>query len=230
MGLSRAKLGSMSNPPRIWLDYRPIRIGWVVDEPSIAVLGTAAEFNTCLWGGRYNPIIPCREPQLAPALVKLFNVDVLVPVHVTKSTTSFIDGYPHLRLSSILHGGPFDDRHCAFVDVRHAVSRASRMAGFSRGKFYRPIWTDADPLAPLLPLIFGRYPSPPSIKIDYARGVRSELEIVDFPLGASTSLAPELHEHKSCTPLSFTGFDLTVRHEISFARARCRLRRCYELR
>ena len=183
----------MSNPPRIRLDYRPIRIGWVVDEPSIAVLGTAAEFNTCLWGGRYNPIIPCREAQLALALVKLFNVDVLVPVHATESTASFIDRYPHLHLSSILHGGPFHDRRCAFVDVRHAVSRASRMPGFSRGKFYRPIWTDADPLAPLLPLIFGRYPSPPSIEIDYVRGVRSELEIVDFPFGVSTSLAPELH-------------------------------------
>ena len=124
----------MSNPPRIWLDYRPIRIGWVVDEPSIAVLGTAAEFNTCLWGGRYNPIIPCREAQLALALVKLFNLDVLVPVHATKSTASFIDRYPHLRLSSILRGGLFHDRRCAFVDVRHAVSRASRMPGFSRGK------------------------------------------------------------------------------------------------
>jgi hypothetical protein len=32
----------------------------------------------------------------------------------------------------------------------------------------------------------------------------------DFPFGVSTSLAPELHEHESLTPLSFTGFDLTV--------------------
>ena len=76
-------------------------------------------------------------------------------------------------------------------------------------KFYHAIWTDADPLAPLFPLIFGRYPSPPSIEIDYAGGVRSELEIAAFPIDASTSLAPELLERESLTPLSFTGFGLT---------------------
>jgi hypothetical protein len=47
--------GSMSNPPRIWLDYRPVRIGWVVDDPSVAALAAAAHFNSCLWGGRFNP-------------------------------------------------------------------------------------------------------------------------------------------------------------------------------
>jgi hypothetical protein len=80
--------GSMSNPPRIWLDYRPLRIGWVVDDPTVAALGAAAQFNSCLWGGRFNPIIPCRDAQLAAALVKLFNVDVLVPVQPNEDATS----------------------------------------------------------------------------------------------------------------------------------------------
>src|SRR5580692_5392870 len=89
---------SMSNPPRIWLDYRPVRIGWVLDGPSIAALTAAAHFNSCLWGGRFNPIIPCRNAQLAAALVKLFNVDVLVPVQATEQTAAFISTWPHLRL------------------------------------------------------------------------------------------------------------------------------------
>jgi hypothetical protein len=53
---------AMPNPPRIWLDYRPVRIGWVVDEPDVATLAMAAGFNTCLWGGRFNPIIPAAIP------------------------------------------------------------------------------------------------------------------------------------------------------------------------
>ncbi len=206
----------MSNPPRIWLDYRPVRIGWVVDEPNVDALAAAAEFNTCLWGGRYNPIIPCRETQLATALVKLFNVDVLVPVNETESTAAFIRAYPHLHLG-VLHDGIFRDRYCAVVDIRHAAHRASRMPGFGRAQFIRPTWTGADPLAPLLPLLFGRYPDRPgAITIDYVRGIRSELEMPDRAIDVNTPLAPELHAHESLTPLSFTEFDLTVhRRDVS---------------
>jgi hypothetical protein len=32
----------MGNPPRIWLDYRPVRIGWVVEGADVEQLATAA--------------------------------------------------------------------------------------------------------------------------------------------------------------------------------------------
>jgi hypothetical protein len=160
--------GSMSNPPRIWLDYRPVRIGWVVDDPSVAALAAAAHFNSCLWGGRFNPIIPCRNAQLAAALVKLFNVDVLLPVQPTERTAALLGRWPHLCLN-IRGDSIFRDRHCAFVDIRHAVKRALRAPEFARDRFIRPTWTNSDPLAPLLSLTFGSYPDPDVITIDYAR-------------------------------------------------------------
>ena len=40
----------MSNPPRIWLTYRPVRIGWVVEGSNLSQLVTAASWSTCLWG------------------------------------------------------------------------------------------------------------------------------------------------------------------------------------
>jgi hypothetical protein len=204
--------GSMSNPPRIWLDYRPVRIGWVVDDPSVAALAAAAHFNSCLWGGRFNPIIPCRDAQLAAALVKLFNVDVLLPVQPTERTAALLGRWPHLRLN-IRGDSIFHHHHCAFVDIRHAVKRARRAPGFVHDRFIRPTWTDTDPLAPLFSLMFGRYPDPNVITIDYVRGIRSELELPDRAIDATDQLAPELLE--SVAPLLFTGFDLTVQRDRS---------------
>ena len=41
----------MANAPRIWLDYRPVRIGWVIADRDIAQLVTAAQWNTCCGAG-----------------------------------------------------------------------------------------------------------------------------------------------------------------------------------
>jgi hypothetical protein len=60
----------MGNAPRIWLDYRPVCIGWVADEAAVAQLRTAASWNTCLWGGRFNPIIPLHDHVLSEKLSK----------------------------------------------------------------------------------------------------------------------------------------------------------------
>jgi hypothetical protein len=58
--------------------------------------------------------------------------------------------------------------------------------------------------------MFGRYPSPAAIRIDYAAGIRSELEMSDLAIDASAPLASELNAHQSLTPLSFTQFDLAI--------------------
>ena len=55
----------MSNPPRIWLDYRPVRIGWVIPNQDVARLVTDATWNSCLWGGRHNYVIPAHDTALA---------------------------------------------------------------------------------------------------------------------------------------------------------------------
>jgi hypothetical protein len=68
----------MPSAPRIWLDYRPVRIGWVIADRDIARLATAATWSSCLWGGRFNPIIPIHDVTLADQLVKTFAVDILL--------------------------------------------------------------------------------------------------------------------------------------------------------
>src|SRR3972149_4265538 len=87
----------MSHPPRIWLDYRPVRIGWVIPNQDIAQLVTAAAWNVCLWGGRHNCIIPAHDAALADALVACFGVDVLLPVRSDEETRADLARFPHLH-------------------------------------------------------------------------------------------------------------------------------------
>jgi hypothetical protein len=88
----------MSNPPRISLIYRPVRIGWVVEDGSLSQLVTATSWSTCLWGGRFNPIIPMADAELANNLIATFGVDVLIPVIASEATSAFIAKYPHLHM------------------------------------------------------------------------------------------------------------------------------------
>ena len=81
----------MSNPPRIWLTYRPVRIGWVIEGGNVSQLVTAASWSTYLWGGCCNPIIPMDDAELANNLIARLGVDVLIPV-VASEGTSASDG------------------------------------------------------------------------------------------------------------------------------------------
>ena len=84
----------------------------------------AASWSTCLWGGRFNPIIPMDDADLANNLIRTFGVDVLIPVAASEATNAFVNKYPHLRMD-LWHAGIFQHGRCAFVDIRHAVRRAT---------------------------------------------------------------------------------------------------------
>jgi hypothetical protein len=191
-----------------------MRIGWVAADRNVAHLTTAASWNSCLWGGRFNPIIPMADHELADKLIRVFGVDVLLPIEATDEMTAFIASFPHLHYT---YWGTsiFDDKRCEFVDIRHAVKRAARQiaAGTRLGPVVRPAWDDADPLAPLFNLLLGRYPDPTATIIDYVRGIRSVLDMPDQTIADGEQLSPELLS--SIAPLALTGFDLSHRRERS---------------
>ena len=67
----------MSSTPQIWLTYRPIRIGWIVETGNVSQLLTALSWSTCLWGGRFTPIITIQDTELANDLIANFCLDAL---------------------------------------------------------------------------------------------------------------------------------------------------------
>ena len=203
----------MSNPPRIWLDYRPVRIGWVAEARDVAQLATAASWSTCLWGGLFNPIIPIEDRDFSDSLIRTFGVDVLIPVVTSNATKAFVDSYPHLHLA-MWGGGVFENGLSEFVDIRHAIRRAAGAgapAPLRLSAFVRPVWLPDDPMAAMFSVLFGRYPSPEDVTLDYVAGFRRSLAMPDRPIDRDAAIPAELC--RGITPLDFTAFDISSRRE-----------------
>ena len=64
-------------PINLRVRYRPIKIGWCVQENNLREYRKALRLTHTLWGGRFNPIIPLGDPELARMLVRTFRVDCL---------------------------------------------------------------------------------------------------------------------------------------------------------
>ena len=137
----------MQNPPRIWLNYRPVRIGWVVPDHDPAVLVTVAALSSCLWGGRFHPVIPMHDDaELSERLIEIFAVDVLIPVLNTDATRAFIERYPQLAMKR-WHDNIFNQRKSEFADIRHVLRRmTAQQDKQTESKLVLPTWEEADDL------------------------------------------------------------------------------------
>ena len=76
------------------IEYRTLRIGFCVRNGNIDDIVNASKLNTLLWGGVFNPIIPVGASDgLDHKLVKLFQVDMLLPIVETEEIRAFIEKY-----------------------------------------------------------------------------------------------------------------------------------------
>ena len=198
----------MNSPPRIWLDYRPVRIGWVISDRNIDHLATMATWNTCLWGGRYNCVIPAHDTELSERLVSCFAVDVLLQVQPNEAAKAFIERFPHLKLHR-WSDSIFREDDCEFADIRHALRR---VAAHQDEEFAKrsciPVWMAGDPLAALFAIKFGSYPATNADIADYKGGVKSALGTEDIQFSVNDELPLTLLEKVS--PLQLTGYDTSL--------------------
>jgi hypothetical protein len=118
----------------VTLKYRPLRIGWCVVAGDFAGFRSAARQSFTMWGGRYNPIIPVDNAELAEQLVTLYRVDMLIDISGTDATKAFVEAHRHLRnplhhplFYPRIHGA---NKSAAIVDLQHPIARAY-------GEYYR---------------------------------------------------------------------------------------------
>jgi hypothetical protein len=113
--------------PAVWLHYRPVRIGWVVTSGDLAEFQTAVRSSTCLWGGRYNAVVPTDDSNLARNVVRTFELDLLIPLRDTSATNRVIEAFPHLVPGMEGHAvfSAGEPRRCIHADVYHPVRRLS---------------------------------------------------------------------------------------------------------
>ena len=209
----------MSAAPHVWLQYRPIRVGWLLSQRSITQLATAATWSTALWGGRFNPVIPLHDAELSRNLVHTFGVDLLIPIEPDTETKQFKKDFPHLLTPAFWGEQVFERNQCNFLDIRHAVRRVaeqirSRVNASSSPKFIRPSWAVDDPLSTLLHILFGKYPDPAEVGIKYAASIDSRLKTEEVRIEPEAELIPDLLN--SLSPLDLTRLEVFLDREFSF--------------
>jgi len=171
---------------------------------------TAASWSACLWGGRFNPIIPIHDSALAEQLVKTFAVDLLIPIDPTDDTRAFMDRFPYLAHRPRWGEPIFKQRRCEFADIRHIVRRIRRhQDNQTKSGLILPTWDPTDELDPLFSVLFGRYPAPNDQIADYKGGIRGAYDVPEQNiLGV---VPPELLS--DIPPLVLTGYDMTRRRD-----------------
>ena len=92
-------------PINLQVRYRPVRIGWCVKEGDIEEYRKALRLTHTFWGGRFNPIIPLGDPELARRLVKIFRVDCLYCLSESAEGTALLAEFDYLC-------GPRSVRNC----------------------------------------------------------------------------------------------------------------------
>jgi hypothetical protein len=190
----------MPNASRVWLEYRPVRIGWVIADRDLANLTTGA----CLWGGSFNPIIPLYDLELAEQLVKSFAVDLLIPVRPTDATQAFVNRFVYLARGR-WREPIFEQRQCEFADIRHVVRRIHRRQdNRAKSASTLPTWDQGDWLDPLFSILFGRYPEPSDQVADYRGGILRAYDAPQLRQGSTRAFSSLLDEFLAGSMRSLT--------------------------
>lgn len=72
--------------------YRPVKIGFLVEQGEMEDILQAIKFNSYLQGGVYNPMIPLPDnSNFAKDLIELFNVDVIYPIRESEKSKKLLD-------------------------------------------------------------------------------------------------------------------------------------------
>jgi hypothetical protein len=196
---------------RIDIQYRPIRIGWVIRSTDIAALRTAARLSYSLWGGTFNPILFSDRPSEARAIARVFRVDTLVTIPAGNDTDvlelPYLRGplFPSEQVFAPNEGG---GSPASFLDIENALESLNVRRAPRRGQ--PPIivrWDENDPLADAFLIDFGGYPSANDCGIEYERLITEKLGSFKVEIGSGEPI-PTRASSLALSSLTRTGLQL----------------------
>lgn len=200
-------------PVSLRVSYRPLRIGWCVGSDSLDDLVKAVGLSHVFWGGRYNPIIPYANRELAEALIRAFNLDALYDISGTEDVENFIKEFPYIQWPD-LHKDLFIDtgsrREPTLLDVSHPAQHLFESHVDRREKpgidaaLYA--WDQADPLRFVLHATCGAYPSEADAGRDYAKLFQTAFAVTPIDIAADAPLPGDLF--RKLTPNYLTTVEL----------------------
>jgi hypothetical protein len=197
--------------------YRPVRIGFCIQQGSLDDLDRAIRLTHTFWGGRFNPLIPVSanrdENKLAKALTDVFQVDVLYPVSPGPAVDAFIARFPYLpwpKYERQLYIDSPGGKVASFIDVYHPLRNMfeehikDKPEPRVSSTLYE--WEQADPLRYVFLATFGAYPSREEIGKDYTDFFISNLKGKRVAIGGSDALPT--NSYKMLTPSALSEHDL----------------------
>jgi hypothetical protein len=200
-------------PVSLRVSYRPLRIGWCIEADSLDHFAKAVALSHVFWGGRFNPIIPCANRELAEAMIRAYSVDALYNVSGTEVVDSFIKGFPYLQWPDFrkdLFVDMGSRRQPTLLDVTHPAEQLFESHVDRREKpaidasLYA--WDHADPLGLVLYSTCGAYPSEADAGRDYAKLFEKAFAVAPTTIAADAPLPADLF-HKF-TPNYLTTVEL----------------------
>ena len=195
--------------PSIYLNYRPVRIGWLVGERNLEFVVKAARESTYLWGGKYNPIIPAYDIDEAHRLIRIFGVDALRPIGGdTSEIFRYYDDeleYPTPASTPQYHSKRYD-----LASVIHPLQKFCD-TDLNKNQTSVISWEKEDPLASLFTLEFGEYPDDSGGQKLYEQLQPDHHKIInDEPVSSDLIL--------KINPIEFSGTHLTNKTRYPYKR------------
>jgi hypothetical protein len=211
-------------PVSLRVSYRPLRIGWCIEADDINHFAKAVSLSHVFWGGRYNPIIPCSNRELAKALIRAFNVDALYNVSGTAAVDEFIKEFPYIQWPDFhpelfVERGRDGDREPTLLDVAHPARQLYESHVDRRDKpaidaaFYS--WVDADPLRFALSATCGFYPPEAETGRNYSGLFQKAFAVAPTPFGPTDPLPADLFRKFTPNILTTVELETSVFHNSS---------------
>ena len=194
---------------RVDICYRPLRIAWAIGASDLDSFRTAVQYSHALWGGRFNPIVVVDNEEEAGQLIDLFRVDFILPIGDTEAVKKFSDRFRHLikpffndRIFIFERNGEARaqalDIHNALVHFRDKPqAKALRDEGI---RVYK--WSTDDPLANVFVVMFGQYPSPSEINIDYGQMIVQGANATEHAIDPAVAIPEDTLKYPTIAYLS----------------------------
>lgn len=202
----------------LFINYRPVKIGFLVREGHVEDLVKAAGINTLLWGGVYNPVIPVNESgNFADELINLFSVDVLYAVEHSGEINTLLEKNAFLRSPSfynrkiILEGWRGKNSSIGYLDTINLIDRYwekefKNAPEKEKSNCCLIRWDDKDDLKDVFSVLFGYFPLELGLEYNYEEafvtGLNSKIILINNEKPLDGDIANII------CPVHFTGLDL----------------------
>ena len=194
--------------------YRPVRIGFLVEDGRIDDLVMAAGLNTLLWGGIYNPVIPISRERLefAEQLLDLFSVDVLYTVSENETVVAFKESHSSLRDPTYGDHSFYQNWHTrVYLNSYNIVNyywerELKHKPDSGQSNCFLLRWDNGDPLRSVFALQYGFFPTEYDLRDDCKRAFIEILRAKEVSLARDALLDPEFTTKIS--PLALTRSEL----------------------